>query len=382
MSAVVNEHRTYLSDPIRGACYERAIAEVVQPGDVVVDLGCGTGILGLLACRAGAARVYAIEQTSLIGLAREISRRNGVSDRMTFLRGCSLQIELPERVDVVLADQMGPFGIDAGILDYFGDARVRFLKPGGTSIPSELELSVAPIESQEISDDVQFWESSPLGFDLRSVQGLAINSGYYLTVTSDNVLGEPVVLGSMDPSAPLDPTFVARGSSIVQRPGVLHGLGTWFKAQLSPSVVMSNSPLASDRISRSNLFYPVGKPVQVEPGDRVDIEVRIALNVFIVSWDVTVWAAGSQNGSPKSSFRHSTFEGLMLSREDMNRTRPDSRPQLDRRGLARRTVLNLCDGSRTLAEIEVELRSAHPTLFPTQAEASSFASEVVTRYSL
>ena len=55
MSLVLDEHREYLSDRNRLDVYARAIAELVKPGAVVVDLGAGTGIMGLLACRAGAA---------------------------------------------------------------------------------------------------------------------------------------------------------------------------------------------------------------------------------------------------------------------------------------------------------------------------------------
>ena len=61
MSLIVDEHREYLSDLNRLDAYRRAIEERVRPGFVVVDLGAGSGIMGLLACRAGARRVYAID---------------------------------------------------------------------------------------------------------------------------------------------------------------------------------------------------------------------------------------------------------------------------------------------------------------------------------
>src|SRR5215218_7496786 len=77
VSLVVDEHRQYLDDRVRLAAFEAAIAEAVRPGDVVVDLACGTGILGMLACRAGAGRVYAIEDQGTIELARALYRANG-----------------------------------------------------------------------------------------------------------------------------------------------------------------------------------------------------------------------------------------------------------------------------------------------------------------
>ena len=87
MSRVIDEHRRYVRDAVRIGAYERAIREIVRPGDVVVDLASGTGILGLLACRAGARRVYAVEVTPLAHLARELAESNGLTDRITVIRG-------------------------------------------------------------------------------------------------------------------------------------------------------------------------------------------------------------------------------------------------------------------------------------------------------
>ncbi|PYM93211.1 MAG: SAM-dependent methyltransferase, partial [Candidatus Rokuibacteriota bacterium] len=130
MSLVLDEHRQYLADDTRVSAFRQAIEEVVGPGDVVLDLGAGTGILGLMACRAGAKRVYAVDEGPIIGLARDIAAANGLQDRITHIKGLSTRVELPERVDVVLADQIGRFGLESGILEYFADARARFLKPG------------------------------------------------------------------------------------------------------------------------------------------------------------------------------------------------------------------------------------------------------------
>ena len=121
MSLVLDEHRQYLADTARVSAFRQAIEEIVTPGDVVLDLGAGTGILGLMACRAGAKRVYAVDEGPIIGLAHEVAAANGFQDRITHVKGLSTRVELPERVDVVLADQIGRFGLESGILDYFGD---------------------------------------------------------------------------------------------------------------------------------------------------------------------------------------------------------------------------------------------------------------------
>src|SRR6478672_4716496 len=106
MSRVIDEHRRYLRDRARVGAFDRAIREVVRSGDVVVDLASGTGILGLLACRAGARRVYAIESTPIARLASEIAAANGWSDRITAVRGIAAQVTIPEPADVIVSDQI------------------------------------------------------------------------------------------------------------------------------------------------------------------------------------------------------------------------------------------------------------------------------------
>ena len=178
MSLVVDEHREYLSDQPRISAFSRAISEVVKPGDVVLDLGSGTGILGLLACRAGAKRVYSIDDGGMVGLARQICQANGLQDRVVFIKGLSTRVDLPEKVDVIVADQIGHFGFNAGLLEYFSDARERFLKPGGTMVPCGIELLAAPVESPAMWNQVEFWNNSPAGFDFSPARSLAANTGY------------------------------------------------------------------------------------------------------------------------------------------------------------------------------------------------------------
>jgi len=175
MSLVLDEHREYLADAVRVSAFRQAIEEVVTPGDVVLDLGAGTGILGLMACRAGAKRVYAVDEGPIIGLAREIAWANGFQDRITHIKGLSTRVELPERVDVVLADQVGRFGLESGILEYFADARARFLKPDGVMIPGEIGLVVAPVECGELFGQVDFWRRTPAGYDFRPALAIAAN---------------------------------------------------------------------------------------------------------------------------------------------------------------------------------------------------------------
>lgn len=379
MSLIVDEHREYLADQVRTSAFCQAIGEVVKPGDVVLDLAAGIGILGLFACRAGAERVYSVEEGGIIDLARAVCQANGFQERVTFIKGLSTRVELPERVDVVVADQIGRFGFEAGLLEYFGDARARFLKPGGRLIPSCVDLWVAPVECPEIFAQVEFWNGSPAGFDFRPARSWAVNTGYPVKLRSDHLLSDPVSVASLDLSITIPTPLTLEASVVVTRAGNLHGIGGWFSARLSNSVIMSNSPLATSSINRRNVCFPVDRPVDLEQGDRIRIKMQILPSEMVVTWEVEVWG---EAGVRKARFTHSTFHGMLLCKEDLERTQPYFIPKLSPWGEARRSILNLCDGGRTLAEIEHEVYSHHPELFRSLGEAAAFVAEVITQYSL
>jgi len=386
MSLLLDEHRQYLADAVRVSAFRQAIEEIVTPGDVVLDLGAGTGILGLMACRAGAKRVYAVDEGPIIGLAHEVAAANGFQDRITHVKGLSTRVELPERVDVVLADQIGRFGLESGILEYFGDARARFLKPGGVMVPSEIRLVVVPVECRDLFGQIEFWRQTPAGYDFRPALVIAANTGYPARLDPAHLLGSPMQaislrLSTASPAAALSAEVVL----VAARPGTLHGIGGWFEAQLSPSVTLTNSPLAARPIFRMQVFFPIARPVPLEERDQIDVRLRILPAGGIVSWTVDVRAGRDGHGpdpTSKGRFAHSTFQGMLICKEDLERTDPRFVPRLSPWGEARRSVLELCDGRQALGEIEREVQRRHPALFQSLAEAAAFVTEVVTRYAV
>jgi len=172
------------------------------------------------------------------------------------------------------------------------------------------------------------------------------------------------------PDAPFD--FATK--LVVTRDGTLDGIGGWFHAELAGGVTMTNAPDSPDRIDRRNVVFPIERPVLVKAGDEIDVCMRIRASDLLVRWTVRVGSSGPQ-------FSHSTLGGMLLTREELKRTDPHSIPRLTARGEARKTVLALCDGVRTLDSIEREVYGRHTSLFRDFTDAQLFVAEVVTRYS-
>jgi len=376
MSLVLDEHREYLSDSVRLDAFRTAIHSVVRPGDVVVDLASGTGILGMLACRAGAARVYAIEQDGLAGLARELAAHNGLADRITVIREHSTRATLPERGDVLVTDQIGHFGFEVGLLDLTWDAAHRLLKPSARFIPRALRLLMAPVECAELRARASFWDDNRAGFAWGPAATIARNTGYPMRLDPAALLDEPQEIYAA--TLPVAPQAIdSRPQFRVARRGVLDGLGGWFEAALGGDAFLTNDPRSRHRLNRRNAVLPLSHPVPVDVGDVLDVSFRAMPERAILAWRVAVRFADGRTPVVDSG---STFAGMLLSREDLRATQPDATLHLTRAGEARREVITRVDGRQSVAGIQADIRERFPDLFSSDAAVAAFVAEVLTRY--
>ena len=155
-------HEEMLKDRVRTKAYQRAIES--NPNDfkdkIVLDIGCGTGILSIFAARSGAKHVYGVENAEIAHAAREIVAQNGLSDRITILKGKMEEIELPvDQVDIIISEWMGYFLLYEGMLDTVLAARDKYLVQGGKMLPDVATIYIAAIEdSQYKKDKIGFWQ--------------------------------------------------------------------------------------------------------------------------------------------------------------------------------------------------------------------------------
>lgn len=369
---MLDEHLAYVADVIRLAQFQSAIAKVINGGERIADLGCGSGILGLLCLQAGAGHVYAIDSTTMLEVARKTFSRAGWKGQATFIRGHSHRVELPEAVDLVICDHVGYFGFDYDIVHTIQDARRRLLKSGGSLVPARIRLQLAAVESEGCREKVEGWRAAGVPAAFHWLREHEVNAKHPVELGPDAILGQPAELGEINLRADHPDFFSWVAELHIERAGVMHGLAGWFECELAEGVWMTNSPLADRRINRSQAFFPIGEAVPVRSGDLVKARIMARPADHLIAWTLEFPASGQR-------FRHSTWQGMLLSPEDLLRSRPERVPHLSREGRARIAVLNYCDGRCTAREIEQAVLREHPDLFPSPTEISRFVLETLGR---
>jgi protein arginine N-methyltransferase 1 len=268
----------------------------VRPGDVVVDIGTGTGLLAYFACQAGAARVFAIEEGPVIELAREIATLNGFADRVEFFEEHSTRVELPEPADVLISETLWNFGAGEGLVGVLADARERLLKPGAPIIPAAVDLYVAPVQADATYALLAARPPDRHGIDLSPVRRYQVNSVQMPHLHSDDFLGAPALLVSTQLADATEPDFEAGARTTVTTNGLLHGICGWFRAQLAPGVVLHNEP-PSVKSSWAHALFPLPRPVAVRPGDDVTMHFQSAADGTIWRWRTEVHRGGRIMGT-------------------------------------------------------------------------------------
>jgi protein arginine N-methyltransferase 1 len=369
----LREHASYLADAVKLDRYRRAMRHHVAPGSVVLDLGAGSGILGLLAAQAGAARVYAVDSGSII-------RQNGFGDRIVHLQASSHDVTLPERVDVAVCDQIGGFVYEPGLLTAFADVRRRLLRPGGPLVPGRFRLLLAPASAELWANDVSCWRARTEGLDFTPFGRLAEHTEFRVDLDGSELLGAPGCVATIDGER-VDPV-TGEVSLTIERAGEVGGLVGLFEAELAPGVWLSNVPGSPDQMRRWQNFYPLPSPVVVDEGDRLDAQIDLRPVAGAMTWRVQVLAAvqGEQPPRRKACALGTTAQGTFLSRRDLELNADDHVPLVDERVQAARFVLGLVDGARTKRQI-VELTMGQGFSFlGDEPRATDFVSTALARY--
>lgn len=195
-------HLEMLSDRPRMDSYRRAIAlnaDACIRGKTVLDVGCGTGILSMLCARVGAQHVTGVDRSDIVYHAVDIVRENGLSEKVSLVRNTAEELNLPDRVDVIVSEWMGYFLLFEGMLESVLKARDRLLRPGGLILPNRCQLFLAALNDPELHQRmVGFWDNVE-GFRMTCMRREVLTEAHIITANAANVCStRPAVLLDLD----------------------------------------------------------------------------------------------------------------------------------------------------------------------------------------
>ena len=371
-----------VADDARTRPFVEALRQTIRPESVVLDIGTGAGFFALVAAQLGAARVYAIEPDDAIDVAKLCAARTENRDRITWVQGISTQIDLPERVDVVVADLHGNLPFHNGMIASLIDARSRHLKPDGIIFPARDVLRVVPATAPlEYAELERPWGQNDYSLDLGAGRRFVANSWWRARqkpIGDAQLLSEPETWGVIDylrvQSANLDNSL----QFTLHRKGTMHGYYVWFDGEMMDRLGYSNAPNLPELVY-GRTFFPLEQPVEVEPGERVDLRLSTKLmdgNHFY-RWDSRFMDG---EGALRAHFRQSTFNSRPIQRRHLQASQSSYVAALSKNGEAAQTVLNAISRAQSLGDIAQLLVRDFPRLFDTPASATDYVMKLIGKY--
>jgi protein arginine N-methyltransferase 1 len=374
-------YASMVADRIRVDSYAKALSKTVRKGAVVVEIGTGPGIFAVLACQVGASRVYAIESSEIIQVAREIAAANGCTDKIEFFEEVSGRVTLPYRADVMLSDLRGVLPLYESHIPAIVDARRRFLAPGGTLIPRSDTLWAAIVEAPKpYRESVDSWEHNPLGQDLQAARRLAANNPLKVRVSPCQLLTPPQQWTTLDYRSIENSDVRGNLDWRVERVGTGHGFVVWFDADLAEGSGFSNAPSAPETIYGS-MFFPWTQPVALADGQAVavDLEAKLVGQDYVWRW-ITRVESRERSVDPAIHYDQSQLTGEVLSPAQLRKIASDHIPHLSEEGRLRRRTFELMDGKVSLETIAHELATEFPHRFHNWEQALRFAGAISREY--
>ncbi len=295
MDASPFTHEKMLMDKVRCGAYHDAIQRTVKPGDVVVDLGAGTGLLSFFAVQAGARQVYAIESSAIADIAAELIEANGFRDRITLIRENSKKVRLPERCDVLVTETLSAFCFDdENIIESVADARERFLKPGGRIIPQSADTFLVPFSSDAFGVG-RFVATDPAnksnfyGLDYGPLAEKFFSESRFVRAAGQPffALSQPALCYHVDFQKDAQNPGKILVPFPVEGDGRLDGFLGWFEALLCEGVTLSNSPYLPMNHWKQ-LYLPAIAQPQFQRGQTMLLYLDPKIDAGKAGWSYTV----------------------------------------------------------------------------------------------
>ena len=303
-------HDLMLNDRLRMSTYRRAIFEAVRPGDLVLDLGTGTGILSQWALEAGARRVFGVDLSAPI-LERAVARIRaaGLAERFEPIHRLSYDVELPRRVDVLISEIIGNMADNEDFQPILQDAIRRLLAPGGTVLPRSTASYLVPVAARLAHRNLRAgaiarltprYEISALYREKRIRSPFDLY--YDCVLPRRSYLSRPALLRAYHGAWEQPATYQSSLSFPLERAELLTGFKAYFVAELTATTTLD---ISGDDIERGetsdswkHAYLPIEHPIEVRAGDRLEVTFSRSYpeagRAFrqIYRWRGRVWRAG------------------------------------------------------------------------------------------
>jgi len=313
-------HGEMLKDESRTLAYKNAI-EMLQ-GDikdkVVLDLGTGTGILAMFCAKAGAKRVYAVEASNLADWTELVVSKNNLSHIVKVIKGRIEEIQLPEKVDIIVSEWMGTFLIFESMLESLLWTRDYWLKPDGILLPSQSNIFLSPVTMDAFyTEKIDIWKGM-YGIDLSPLIPYAKKCAFEKPIIDkpikpENVLAPPMKIASFDlRTVPIQEPYqktIVDFCFKASKTATLHGFAAWFDVVFTgkstdKSLTLSTSPDFKDTHWHQDLFL-FDTPLHVKEGNTIKGTIRYQRNPDLLRHliiDITFYVEELNEGYSKKFY--------------------------------------------------------------------------------
>lgn len=274
-----------LRDRERTRAYRKAIEFSVEPGMLVLEIGAGTGVLAMMAARAGAEHVYTVEAKPLVArIAKECIVQNGLSDKITVLAKHSTQLiighDIPRTCDLLVHEILSSSVLGEGLAPTLDHATTHLLVPNAPLLPEFIGIE-AVLSGDLTNADIPWW--SVEGFDLTPLAMLDAAAHGVPGKASRQRMSEPVGVAEIDLLGPqLMQSRSFTGPLEVVHAGTAAGVEQWMKVCFPGGVVLNSDDPTSHW---GTCYHPFGAHRQVARGEVVNIEVVVDSQTVSIGLD-------------------------------------------------------------------------------------------------
>lgn len=299
----IEYHRTMLADRHRNEAFYAALKRVIVPGKTMVaDIGCGTGLLGFMAAKLGARRVYLLETAEIAAVAKKLAKHNNIRN-IEIVPAHSTEVDPPDRVDVVVSETLGNYPFEENIIETLADARDRYLEPDGRLIPGKVEQYMAPVTAERLYRELAIWDDVGFGLDFAPAKAMGLNNLYVRTLSPADLLdagNSAVKWDAVDFMKPTKTTRSGEASFTTAKPATITGVALWWVAELVEGIRISTAPDAP-RTHWEQLYLPVLEPFDLQPGETLIVRLRSTTS-YAKGTNVT-WSFAVQSKAGKERLR-------------------------------------------------------------------------------